>query len=293
MRVMKSNILKVTFIIALGVLFNACSPAGGENPGHEYMPDMAHSIAYEPNVYNEYSTHTYDKESVKSLKELTTPRKPVEGTVARGYAGVVNSKAEGINDVKCLVGNNSKNGIYTPANGNVPYYYANNDAERLRATKEINGNPFPITKAGLAKGKELYTIYCGICHGEKGGGNGYLVRDDGGKYPAQPANFQQDTFYNASNGRFYHAIMYGKNVMGGYTDKLSFEERWQVIHYIRSMQAAEKKLEYTDVLNSYNKNFGTPVSQLLGTKVNNTITDAMLDKHMVAPTAESHSKLKK
>ncbi len=290
---MKINILKAAFLVTLGVVFNACSPADGENPGHEYMPDMAHSIALEPNVYNDYSLHTYDKESVKSLKELTMPRKPVEGTIARGYVGVSNAKAGNINDMKYLVGNNSKYGVYTPANGSVPYYYGNNDAERLRATKEINGNPFPITKLGLAKGKELYNIYCGICHGEKGGGNGYLVRDDGGKYPAQPANFQQDTFYNASNGRFYHAIMYGKNVMGGYSDKLSFEERWQVIHYIRSMQASEKKLEYNDVLNSYNKNFGTPVNQLTGTKVSNTLTEVMMDKHMEAPTTVVNSKLKK
>lgn len=32
----------------------SCSPADGNNSGHEYMPDMAHSVAYEANVDNYY-----------------------------------------------------------------------------------------------------------------------------------------------------------------------------------------------------------------------------------------------
>ena len=40
--------------------------------------------------------------------------------------------------------------------------------------------------------------------------------------------------------------------MGAYNDKLSYEERWQVIHYIRSLQAKELKVEYTQLLNTLN-----------------------------------------
>ena len=117
----------------------------------------------------------------------------------------------------------------------------------------------------MAQGENLYNVYCGICHGAKGDGAGYLVReasagDAGGVYPAAPANFLTDEFVGASNGRYYHAIMYGKNVMGGYTDKLSYEERWQVIHWIRSLQASEKKLVYSAKANTLNPQFGNPVS---------------------------------
>lgn len=38
--------------------------------------------------------------------------------------------------------------------------------------------------------------------------------------------------------------MYGKNVMGGYSDKLSYQERWEVIHYIRSLQAKVRGVTY-------------------------------------------------
>ena len=227
--------------------FEACSPANGNNPGHEYMPDMAHSVAVEANAYDDYSLHTWDKESVKSLKETSMPRKPVTGSIARGYAGMSNSAAA---DARMKEMTGQGRGIYTPINGNVPYYYSDTEEERTRANKEIVMNPYPITKAGIEKGKELYLIYCGICHGEKAAGDGYLVRD-GGKYPAQPANLVSDTFLHSNNGRFYHAIMYGKNVMGSYADKLSYEERWQVIHYIRSCEAASKNFDYSEESNTF------------------------------------------
>ena len=64
------------------------------------------------------------------------------------------------------------------------------------------------------------------------------------KYPAQPKNLLMDDLLQAGDGRIYFAIMYGLNMMGGYSDKLSYEERWQVIHYIRSLQAKSKNLPY-------------------------------------------------
>ena len=41
--------------------------------------------------------------------------------------------------------------------------------------------------------------------------------------------------------------------MGSYKDKISYEERWQVIHYIRSLQAKEKKLTYNQLENTLNE----------------------------------------
>jgi hypothetical protein len=53
--------------------------------------------------------------------------------------------------------------------------------------------------------------------------------------------------------------------MGGYADKLSYEERWQVIHYIRSLQAKEAQLQYSEIQNTFNNS--TP-----GTLVKNEMT---------------------
>ncbi len=245
---LKKNIYVLVFALAL--VMSSCS-SDPESPGREYMPDMGHSIAYEANVYTDYYLNTWEDASVKqgsgkTLLELSSPRKPINGTIPRGYAG--GSKK-------------TDRGIVGTQNGSVPYYYADTEPERTRATNEILDNPFPISEAAIADGKNLYNIFCATCHGEKGDGNGYLVRDNGGVYPAQPANLINEEFTAASNGRFYHALIYGKNVMGGYADKVSYEERWNVIHYIRSLQAKETKTVYSEKANTLN-DFAVPAATI-------------------------------
>lgn len=258
--------LKLWFLALIAtIILNACSPASGEFPGSEYMPDMAHSVAVEANVYSAYSYNTWDKESRALKADLVRGiTMPVNGTIPRGYAGVALS-GDAAGSMNMLLGNNAINAFAAPINGRVPYYYADTEEERLRATAEVINNPFPISANGLKRGGELYNIYCGICHGEKGNGLGYLYDESNpnAKYPAAPANFLNEEFSAASNGRYYHAIIYGKNVMGGYTDKLSYEERWQVIHWIRSLQAKDKKLKYDENDNTLNPLFGTPATKVV------------------------------
>ncbi len=236
--------IAATIILLLGA--TGCRQAGGNSTGSEFMPDMTHSVAYEANYYNYYYNNTWGTE--EEYYEYAKPRLPVTGTIARGYVG------NHVTD-----GTSSHTAISFRANGNVPYYYGNTEEERTRAGVEIIDNAYPITEAGMARGKELYDLYCGICHGKKADGDGYLVRDPdpatgdvGGKYPVQPANLLLPDFIASSNGRFYHSIMYGKNLMGKYTDKLAYEERWQVIHYIRSLQAKKLNLEYNQSSNTLN-----------------------------------------
>jgi len=233
MKSIKSNIRYLALYVVVA-LFMACQQPGVNSTGSEYMPDMGHSIAYEANHYNYYYQNTWGTED--EYYSYAKPREPVSGTIARGNAGGVAPTESSI--------------AFAP-NGAVPYYYGDNDAERERAIAEVINNPYPITESGLAVGKDLYTIFCGICHGAKGDGAGHLARD-GSPYPVIPANMLLPEFISSSNGRYYHAIYYGKNKMGAYKDKLSYEERWQVIHYIRSLQAKELKVEYNQVLNTLN-----------------------------------------
>ncbi|HZV71773.1 MAG TPA: cytochrome c [Saprospiraceae bacterium] len=245
-------------LACLGTLI-ACSPAGNNRRGHEFMPDMVHTTGYEANLFDYYYYNRWGTE--EEYKKLVMPRTSVHGTVARGDVSLAYAAdpAARMADMDNFEGIAEGSIAYTP-NGSVPYYYADTEEERSRAMKEIVQNPFPITQEGLDRGKILYNIYCGICHGEKGDGQGYLVRDadpvkgiPAGVYPAAPANFLLDTFVHASTGRFYHAIMRGKNVMGSYADKLSYLERWEVIHYIRSLEAKSKNLVYSSTLNTFNK----------------------------------------
>lgn len=252
MNKLKKNTYQLLIALAFAVVFAACSPSDGNHAGDEYMPDMFHSIAYEANYEDYYYFNTWGEK--EEYYKIAKPRKPVMGTVPRGYAGL--AQADDEKYLAAVKGGNTLNSISTPVNGSVPYPYGNTEEERTRATAEIIQNPFPITEDGLARGKELYDIFCGICHGEKGNGIGYIVNEEENKnvkYPAQPANFLTDEFVSASNGRYYHAIMHGKNVMGAYNGKMSFEERWQVIHYIRALQAKDRKLAYSEEENTLNE----------------------------------------
>ena len=259
------NFIFLLFAVSLSALMG-CQQPGGNSTGSEFIPDMAHSVAYEPNVLTNYSLNTWDEESTLTRRQLSQPMLPVKGSIPRGYTSLsagdaTFSSAEAV-AASSMGLSKMAEGIAYPLNGNVPYHYPDTEEGRNLATQQIKYNPFPITKAGLAQGQELYNIYCGICHGGAGGGDGYLVRDNGGKYPAQPANLLDSQFVYSSNGRMYHAIMYGKNAMGSYADKLSYEERWQVVHYIRLLQANAKKLKYSEEVNTFVPDYGVPVSRL-------------------------------
>jgi mono/diheme cytochrome c family protein len=236
----------------------ACTPAGGEKRGHEFMPDMVHPTGYEANIYEYYYYNRWGTE--EEYKKFTMPRYSVPGTIARGNVGAALSSTpeDRLMAYQAFRGEGSENSVVMTANGSVPYPYADTEPDRKRAANEILQNPYPITAAGLEHGKALYTVYCGVCHGEKGDGIGFLVREAdpakgiiAGVYPAAPANFLKESFLDTTAGFFYHSIMYGKNMMGPYADKLSYEERWQVIHYIRSLQAKSKGMVYNENENTY------------------------------------------
>jgi mono/diheme cytochrome c family protein len=219
---------------------------------------------------------------------------PVNGSIPRGFVGL---SPEDNAKMMLMTGQTTNSAIRTTMNGSVPFYYKNNEDERLRATKDMVSNPYPITKLGLEKGKELYGIYCASCHGDKGDGQGYLVSESNpnAKYPAQPANFMQDQFYTSNNGRYYFAIMYGKNVMQSHADKLSYEERWQVIHYIRNMQAKAKTLAYDEKVNTFLPAAGTPYAVIAARTPVPAVSEVKADEHKATdhgaaahPAAEHH-----
>lgn len=251
---MQKTLKYITAVVLTISLFTACQQPGVNSTGSEYMPDMAHSVAYEANYYSYYYYNTWGTED--EYYQMASPRTPVAGTIPR---------TKGSSSVSEL-----------------PYPYANTEEDRAKAMAEIINNPIPISTAGLEEGKALYEVNCGLCHGNKGDGLGYLVREDGGKYPAAPANFLLEEHLLASNGRYYHAIMHGRNLMGAYKDKLSYEERWNVIHYIRSLQAKETKKEYNQFTNTFNND------KVLGdaTKLAMNMHNADHNTHMDSDGAE-------
>ena len=80
------------------------------------------------------------------------------------------------------------------------------------------------------RGKALYGIYCTSCHGDKGAGQGELVKRE--KFLGVPNYKDRDL----TDGNIYHVIMYGKNLMGSHSSQLTEEERWQIVAHVHELR---------------------------------------------------------
>jgi len=126
-----------------------------------------------------------------------------------------------------------------PADGTVPRGYIPfdipNTNEGYELAKTTLQSPLDSLSYSAEKAGPLYQVYCGICHGNKGKGQGKLVKRE--KILGIPNYADRDI----TIGSVYHTIYYGKNTMGSYANQLSEEERWQVAQYVMNLRAELKK----------------------------------------------------
>lgn len=118
-----------------------------------------------------------------------------------------------------------------------------NTIEGYQAASEALKNPLPATKQNLVEGKQLYVAFCSPCHGVKGDGQGHIV--ELGKFPAPPSystgtSSRGGQMKDLTDGKIYHTIQYGLNLMGSYASQLSPEERWKVIMYVHQLQQGKQ-----------------------------------------------------
>jgi mono/diheme cytochrome c family protein len=114
-----------------------------------------------------------------------------------------------------------------------PYSYPNTNEGYELAGANIK-SPLTVSPEVLEKGKIVYNNFCVHCHGDAGDGNGILVQRD--KFAGVPSYYSA-ALANLPEGKMYHSIFYGKNMMGSHASQINFEERWQVIHYVQKLRA--------------------------------------------------------
>lgn len=91
-------------------------------------------------------------------------------------------------------------------------------------------NPRPADEAALARGQALYATFCIVCHGAEGAGDGPVVP----RFVPPPHLKGASRGY--SDGYLYALITNGRGNMPSY-NRMSPEERWDVIHYLRRLQS--------------------------------------------------------
>lgn len=88
----------------------------------------------------------------------------------------------------------------------------------------------------LERGRDRYTIYCAVCHSAVGDGNGMTKRYGMGATPS----YHDDRLRNMPDGELFHVITSGRNTMLPYADRLSPDDRWAVVAYVRALQRAQQ-----------------------------------------------------
>lgn len=141
-------------------------------------------------------------------------RAPVEGTVARGERRDNIALYEGINE----------NGEY------------------------IDEIPMEMTKEFLYRGQNRYDIFCTMCHGGTGDGQGIIMTGQYGYVPAP--SFHLERILEMPDGEIYSAIYNGIRNMPSYATQIPVEDRWAIVAYVRALQESQNADE--DILREYN-----------------------------------------
>ncbi|WP_116789606.1 c-type cytochrome [Flavobacterium psychrotrophum] len=150
---------------------------------------------YMPNMYESVGYETYSESG--AFKNGKEGQLPAAGSIPRGFT---------------------------------PYEYPNTE-EGYNAAKAGLVSPLAAAEVDEAKGKELFTIYCAICHGDKGDGKGNLAKRE--KFAGVPNYKDRDI----NEGSVFHVETYGRNMMGSHANQLSQKERWQVAHYVMKLKS--------------------------------------------------------
>ncbi|MDT0675074.1 c-type cytochrome [Autumnicola musiva] len=158
--------------------------------------DSSRNYEYMPNMYHTVTYETYGEYPV--FENGQEAKLPAEGSVPRGW---------------------------------MPYPYENTP-EGFAAARANLKNPLPYTEDNLAAGKQLYTIYCAVCHGDNGDGQGILAERE--KILGIPP--YDDAGRNINEGTVYHVMYYGLNNMGSYASQTTITERWLIDQYVMKLK---------------------------------------------------------
>lgn len=113
------------------------------------------------------------------------------------------------------------------AMNDLPYGKSPEDANFLQ-------NPIPKSEEHTKRGQKLFNTFCIPCHGVDGKGVGTITD----VYMPAP-NLTTADYKAKDDSFFFFRISKGKGLMPGYAHAIDAEERWYIVHYLRSMQGGE------------------------------------------------------
>jgi mono/diheme cytochrome c family protein len=152
----------------------------------------------------------------------------VEGTVARGQLEV---------DVGLFTGRRERlpKPEIVPAAGEMAGKPAVKLVNPDDMSSYIDRFPVAVTAELLERGRQRYTIYCSVCHGNYGYGDGVIVR----RGFKAPPSYRIDRLRDAPVGYLFAVETYGYGAMADYAEQVSTADRWAIVAYIRALQLSQ------------------------------------------------------
>ena len=112
-----------------------------------------------------------------------------------------------------------------------------------QSPSDLEATAFPFDKtdpqamrAHIEAGKAKFDIFCSVCHGRLGNGQGMIVQRG---FP-RPPSYYTARLRNAPVGHFYNVITNGYGAMYSYGDRIKPDDRWNIVAYIQALQASAK-----------------------------------------------------
>lgn len=132
-----------------------------------------------------------------------------------------------------------------PVPGTVARGFLREDT-RFYQGREADGSlvqtmPVALSAELLARGQERYGIYCAVCHGDAGDGEGVIMVGNNGQgygYVRAPS-FHLERLQDETDGHMYNVITNGVNNMPPYGPQVAVADRWAIVAYIRALQRSQ------------------------------------------------------
>lgn len=117
-------------------------------------------------------------------------------------------------------------------NGRVVQQEPAGTVSREADTRDLIAQRPPMSLALVRRGRERFDIYCSVCHGFAGDGDGMVVQRG---FP-RPPSFHDPRLVAAPDAHFVDVITNGHGVMYSYADRVPVPDRWAITAYIRALQ---------------------------------------------------------
>ncbi len=92
-------------------------------------------------------------------------------------------------------------------------------------------NPLPYNRISVELGQKGYDYYCVMCHGPNADGIGTV----GQSFSPLPTNLKDPDVQDQPDGELFYTISFGMDRMPPLAYTVTEEDRWAIIHYLRSL----------------------------------------------------------